>query len=67
MEWNDHKRMERNGMYLSKGNEWKKMEWNGIKYSLIPENFSAMPVIITKRLFFLSIYFLLIFFGTSQF
>ena len=37
------------------------------KYSLIPENFSAMPVIITKRLFFLSIYFLLIFFVTSQF
>ena len=26
MEWNDHKRMERNGMYLSKGKEWKRME-----------------------------------------
>ena len=31
MEWNNHKRMEKNGMewngmYLSKGNEWKRME-----------------------------------------
>ena len=26
MEWNDHKRMERNGMYLNKGKEWKRME-----------------------------------------
>ena len=26
MKWNDHKGMEWNGMYLSKGNEW-----NGIK------------------------------------
>ena len=36
MEWNDHKRMEMKGnewneMYLSKGKEWKRMEWNGIK------------------------------------
>ena len=26
MEWNNHKGMERNGMYLSKGNEWNGME-----------------------------------------
>ena len=31
MEWNDHKRIERNGMewnimYLSKGKEWKRMK-----------------------------------------
>ena len=36
MEWNDHKGIKMNGMegnemYLSKGNEWKIMEWNGIK------------------------------------
>ena len=31
MEWNDHKGIEWNGMYLSKGKEWKRMEWNGIK------------------------------------
>ena len=31
IEWNDHKGMERNGMYLSKRQEWKIMEWNGIK------------------------------------
>ena len=31
MKWNDHKGMERNEMYLSKGKEWKRMEWNGIK------------------------------------
>ena len=31
MELNDHKEMEMNEMYLSKGKEWKKMEWNGIK------------------------------------
>ena len=31
LEWNDHKGMERNGMYLSKGKEWKIIEWNGIK------------------------------------
>ena len=31
MEWNDHKGMEMNGMYLSKGKEWKRMEWNEIK------------------------------------
>ena len=30
-EWNDHKGMKMNGMYLSKGKEWKRMEWNGIK------------------------------------
>ena len=30
MEWNDHNGMERNEMYLSKGKEWKKIEWNGI-------------------------------------
>ena len=23
--------MEINGMYLNKGNEWKRMKWNGIK------------------------------------
>ena len=28
MEWNDHKGMEWNGMYLSKGKEWNGMEWN---------------------------------------
>ena len=28
-EWNG---MERNEMYLSKGKEWKRIEWNGIKY-----------------------------------
>ena len=28
MKWNDHKGMESNGMYVSKGNEWKRMEWN---------------------------------------
>ena len=32
MEWNYHKGMEWNGMYLSKRNEWKRIEWNGIKY-----------------------------------
>ena len=26
MKWNDHKGMERNGMYLNKGKEWKRME-----------------------------------------
>ena len=26
MEWNDYKGMEWNRMYLSKGNEWKRME-----------------------------------------
>ena len=26
-----HKGMELNEMYLSKGKEWKRMEWNGIK------------------------------------
>ena len=31
MELNDHKEMEMNEMYLSKGKEWKRMEWNGIK------------------------------------
>ena len=31
MELNDHKGMERNEMYLSKGKEWKRIEWNGIK------------------------------------
>ena len=31
MELNDYKGMERNRMYLSKGKEWKRMEWNGIK------------------------------------
>ena len=31
MEWNDHKRMKWNGMYLSKGKKWKIMEWNRIK------------------------------------
>ena len=31
MELSDHKGMERNGMYLSKGKEWKRMELNGIK------------------------------------
>ena len=33
MKWNDHKGMERNGMYLSKRNEWKRrngMEWNEV-------------------------------------
>ena len=30
MEWNDHNGMERNEMYLSKGKEWKRIEWNGI-------------------------------------
>ena len=27
----NHKRMERNRMYLSKGKEWKIIKWNGIK------------------------------------
>ena len=31
MEWNNHKGMKMNGIYLSKGNEWKRMEWNEIK------------------------------------
>ena len=31
MEWNDYKGMKQNGMYLSKGEEWKRMKWNGIK------------------------------------
>ena len=31
MECNNNKGMERNGMYLNKGKEWKRMEWNGIK------------------------------------
>ena len=31
MEWNDHKGIEKNGMYLSKGNEWKK--WNRMELS----------------------------------
>ena len=31
MERNDHKEMKMNEMYLSKGNKWKRMEWNGIK------------------------------------
>ena len=31
MEWNNYKGMERNGMYLSKRNEWKIIEWNEIK------------------------------------
>ena len=31
MKWNDHKGIEKNGMYLSKGKEWKRMKWNGIK------------------------------------
>ena len=35
MEWNDHKKMERNGMYLSKGKEWKGMEKNGMELSNI--------------------------------
>ena len=26
MEWNDHKEMEKNGMYLSKRKEWNDME-----------------------------------------
>ena len=26
MEWNDHKEMEKNGMYLSKRKEWNGME-----------------------------------------
>ena len=25
--------MEKNGMYLSKGNEWKRMEWNEMELS----------------------------------
>ena len=43
MEWNNHKRMEVNGMevngmewngiYLSKGKEWKRTEWNGMELS----------------------------------
>ena len=31
MERNNHKGMELNGMYLSKGNEWKRKECNEIK------------------------------------
>ena len=31
MEWNNNKRMERN--ILSKGKEWKRMEWNRIELS----------------------------------
>ena len=30
MKCNDHKGMERNGMYLSKRNEWKRLEWNEV-------------------------------------
>ena len=30
MEWNNHKKMERNGMYLSKGNEWNEMKLNNL-------------------------------------
>ena len=29
--WNDHKKMEWNEMYLSKEKEWKRKECNGIK------------------------------------
>ena len=32
IEWNDHKRMERNGMYLSKGNEWKRMKLSNLDW-----------------------------------
>ena len=31
IEWNDHKGMKMNGMYLSKGNGWKRIECDGIK------------------------------------
>ena len=31
MKYNDHKGMKMNRMYLSKRNEWKKLEWNGMK------------------------------------
>ena len=31
MEWNGMIIREWNGMYLNKGKEWKRMEWNGIK------------------------------------
>ena len=31
MEMNNHEEMEMNGMYLSKGKEWKRNEWNWIK------------------------------------
>ena len=32
MEWKYHKRMERNGMYLSKGKEWKIMELSNLDW-----------------------------------
>ena len=32
IEWNDHKEMEKNGMYLSKGNEWKRMELSNLDW-----------------------------------
>ena len=30
MKWNDHKGIEKNGMYLSKGNEWNGMKLNNL-------------------------------------
>ena len=32
MEWNNHKRMEMNGMYLSKGKEWNGMELSNLDW-----------------------------------
>ena len=31
MQWNNHKGMKKNRMYLSKGNEWKRINWNGME------------------------------------
>ena len=31
--------MERNEMYLSKGNEWKRMEWNGMELNNLDQMF----------------------------
>ena len=32
MKWNDHKGIEWNRMYLSKGNEWKKIELSNLDW-----------------------------------
>ena len=32
MEWNDHKGMEKNGMYLSKEKKWNRMKLNNLDW-----------------------------------
>ena len=32
MKWNDHKEMERNEMYLSKGKEWHRIELSNLDW-----------------------------------